>query len=282
MNSIAAHVLIVGCGDLGTQLAKCLCQMDMQVTGLSRSEKIIAGVTMLVADVTEPASLLPLTTLNPSIIIYCVAANGQTDAQYQAHYVEGLNNILNTQKNNKNLKAVMFVSSTRVYGQVTDALLDETTPAMPCDFGGARLLEAEEVLKTLNCKTVVLRLSGIYGPRRFRMIHLAQTPERWPTQNSWSNRIHRDDAASFMAYLVKKLVTGEAVKPCYIVTDSKPSSQYEVLNWLAEQLHLSTTKPIFPIVGGKRLSNDRMLETGFTLTYPNYQTGYLSLLQQTS
>lgn len=282
MNSIAAHVLIVGCGDLGKQLAKYLCLMDMQITGLSRSEKTIAGVNMLAGDVTEPASLLQLATLNPSMIIYCVAANGQTDAQYQAHYVAGLKNILNTQKHNKNLKAVMFVSSTRVYGQVTDALLDETTSAMPSDFGGERLLEAEQVLETLHCKTVVLRLSGIYGPGRLRMIHLAQNPERWPAQNSWSNRIHRDDAASFMAYLVQKLMMGEAVKPCYIVTDSKPSSQYEVLNWLAEQLHLSTSKPIFPIEGGKRLNNQSLLETGFTLTYPDYQAGYLALLQHSA
>jgi len=282
MNPTEAHVLIVGCGDLGAQLAKLLSQLKIQVSGLSRSAKIIAGVKTFVGDVTDPASLSSLITLNPSIIIYCVAANGQTDAQYQAHYVEGLKNILNTQQQNKCLEAVMFVSSTRVYGQVTDALLDETMPAIPCDFGGERLLEAEKVLQTLNCKTVVLRLSGIYGPGRLRMLHLAQTPERWPAQNAWSNRIHRDDAASFIAYLVQKLMVGEDVKSCYIVTDSKPSSQYEVLNWLAEQLHVSTSKPIFPIVGGKRLSNQTMLDTGFTLTYPDYQAGYQTLLQQSA
>lgn len=280
MNPTATHVLIVGCGDLGTQITTLLRQQNIQVTGLSRSEKTIEGVTMLAGDVTAPASLQSLKTLNPSIIIYCVAANGQTDAQYQAHYVEGLKNILKTQLQNKNLNAVMFVSSTRVYGQTTDALLDENTPALPCDFGGERLLEAEKVLEALNCKTVVLRLSGIYGPGRLRMIHLAQSPERWPSQNTWSNRIHRDDAASFITYLLEKLVAGDAVKPCYIVTDSMPSSQYEVLNWLAEKLDLTTSKPINPILGGKRLSNQSMLEAGFKLAYPDYKAGYRALLNQ--
>jgi len=280
MNPTATHALIVGCGDLGTQITRLLCEQNIQITALSRTEKIVKGVKMLVGDVTKPASLTTLNTLNPNIIIYCVAANGQTDEQYQAHYVDGLKNILNTQLQNNHLKGVMFVSSTRVYGQITDALLDENTLALPNDFGGERLLEAEKMLEALRCKTVVLRLSGIYGPGRLRMIHLAQSPERWPSQNSWSNRIHRDDAARFISYILQKIVADEEVNPCYIVTDSKPSSQYEVLNWLAEKQNLSTTQSIFPIAGGKRLSNKAMLGTGFKLAYPDYKAGYGTLLDQ--
>jgi nucleoside-diphosphate-sugar epimerase len=282
MSSTTEHVLIVGCGDLGAHLAKLLCALNIQVTGISRSEKSIEGVQMLVGDVTLPSSLLHLKTLNPSTIVYCVAANGQSDAQYQMHYVEGLKNILNTQTHNPNLKAVMFVSSTRVYGQITDAILNEQTPAIPSDFGGERLLEAEGVLDSLSCSTTVLRLSGIYGPGRLRMINLAKVPERWPEQNSWTNRIHRDDAASFIAYLISKRLAGEQVDSCYIVTDSAPCSQFEVLNWLADNLEIKAFKSYLPILSGKRLSNQAMLATGFTLRYPDYQAGYASLLKSSS
>ena len=61
------------------------------------------------------------------------------------------------------------------------------------------------------------------------------------------------------------------------MTDSKPVAQYEVLDWLATQLHAN--KPGQPAVsGGKRLGNQAMLATGFKLQYPDYKAGYRSLL----
>jgi nucleoside-diphosphate-sugar epimerase len=233
---------------------------------------------MLQADVTVAESLAQLTDIAPEILIYCVAANGQTDAQYQAHYVEGLRNVLATQINNKQLKHVFFVSSTRVYGQLTDEILDENTPAVAADFGGERLLEAEQLLTDLPCQHTVLRLSGIYGAGRLRMINLAKNPAAWPAQNSWTNRIHRDDAASFIVHLVQKIANNNEILPCYIVTDSAPVSQYEVLHWLAEQLELPFETKMPPIQGGKRLSNKALLASGFKLHYPDYRSGYAALL----
>jgi hypothetical protein len=66
----------------------------------------------------------------------------------------------------------------------------------------------------------------------------------------------------------------------YIVTDSGPVSQFEVINWLAQQLNIDTQCPLQTqdLTKGKRLSNKRMLATGFQLRYPNYQIGYATLL----
>ena len=277
------NILIIGCGDLGGAVAKQLANIGLQVIGVRHSDAPMQGITLIQADVTQVATLKKLENTQADILIYCVAANGQTDAQYKAHYVDGLRNVLATQANNDQLKHVFFVSSTRVYGQQTDALLDEhvineAVPAIPTDFGGERLLEGEQLLNSLSCGHTVLRLSGIYGPGRLRMINLANTPERWPAQNSWTNRIHRDDAASFMVFLVQKILKKEAVQPCYLVTDSAPVSQYEVLRWIADQLHIEVDVKNPPIEGGKRLSNHAMLATGFQLQYPDYRAGYAALL----
>ncbi|HOY70078.1 MAG TPA: NAD-dependent epimerase/dehydratase family protein [Methylotenera sp.] len=275
--------LIVGCGDLGQAIATQLASLGFNTFGVRRQASSLAGVHMLQADVTLPASLTQLTDIQPEILIYCVAANGQTDAQYQAHYVEGLRNVLATQADNAQLKHVFFVSSTRVYGQVTDELLDdalinETVPAVAADFGGERLLEAERLLENLPCAHTALRLSGIYGAGRLRMINLAKNPTTWPVQNSWTNRIHRDDAASFMVHLVQQVANNVALLPCYIVTDSAPVSQYEVLQWLAAQQKVAFETKMPPIQGGKRLSNQAMLASGFQLKYPDYRAGYAALL----
>jgi len=271
-------VLIIGCGDLGGEVASQLVNQSYQVIGVRRSAHKITGVKIIQADVTNAKTLNELIDIQPEIIIYCVAANGQTDENYKAHYVDGFRNILATQQKNTKLQHVFFVSSTRVYGQKTDALLDEATDAIPADFGGKRLLEAESLLGKIACKSTILRLSGIYGAGRLRMINLAKSPESWPDQNSWTNRIHRDDAAAFMVFLVISLTNKKNILPCYIVTDSAPSSQYEVLNWIAAQINAVKPNHMNTIKGGKRLSNARLLSTGFKLRYPSFKEGYANLL----
>lgn len=272
-------VLIVGMGDLGAKVAEKLLDEGLQVVGVRRSSRQQEPVAVIHADVTQAESLGSLQTLEPEVLIYCVAASGQSDAEYKAAYVDGLRNVLATQQHNKKLKQVFFVSSTRVYGQETQDFLDETKTAEPTDFGGERLLEAERLLTSIECGVTVLRLSGIYGPDRLRMINLAKSAHAWPKQNSWSNRIHRDDAAAFMVFLTKQALAGQALDQCYIVTDTIPVPQYSVLSWIAERLGCAQPLPL-AVSGGKRLSNQRMLATGFKLQYPDYQTGYQALLKE--
>ncbi len=281
-----ANILIVGCGDLGSTIANNL-KHEHQVTGLRRSiHEATGGMQIIHADVTQPNTLFALTNLKPNIIIYCVSADAQTDESYQAHYVTGLKNVLAMQLENAQLQHVFFVSSTRLYGQKTDNLLDETTPAIPNDFGGERLLEAENALKDyclnkhLPCKATSMRLSGIYGNGRLYLANMAKDVSKWPAQNNWSNRIHRDDAAGFIAFLVNKTLQNQPIYDCYIVTDDMPTQQYAVLKWLAAVQHVDVTHIKTPAVtGGKRLCNSRLKATGFQLQYANYQAGYSQVLK---
>lgn len=277
-------ILIVGCGDLGTAIASYLSLY--QVIGLRRSTQALPySMQTIQADVTQPIALSGLENLNPSVVIYCVAADAQTDESYQAHYVAGLQNVLVTQGQNIHLQHVFFVSSTRLYGQNSQAILDERTPAVPSDFGGERLLEAENLLKDMRLKSnhwqsTSLRLSGIYGTGRLSLVNTAKDITKWPKNNHWSNRIHRDDAASFIAFLVEKVLKKQGIEDCYIVTDDMPTRQYEVLSWLANQQEVDTSSIQVPAVhGGKRLNNQRLRDTGFQLRYPDYQAGYRNILQ---
>lgn len=273
-------VLIVGCGDLGIELAHQLQSQGLTPIGLRRSLHSDSSFECIQADVTEPSSLLSLSRLDPDFLVYCVAASAQTDESYRQHYVEGLRNVLAALKDATNLKHVFFVSSTRMYGQTTNTLLDENTVPQEMDFGGQRLLEAEDILKQAgkSWSLTALRLTGIYGPCRNRMIHLAANPSNWPTQNTFSNRIHRDDAAAFIVHLIKMFLNAQPIEHCYVVTDNSPVSQYEVLHWIAAQMGIEIEGDMPDIVGGKRMSNQRMLSTGFLLKYPDYKVGYLAIL----
>ncbi|MEO1957585.1 MAG: SDR family oxidoreductase [Methylophilaceae bacterium] len=275
------NVLIVGCGGLGGKVAELLSSVGHAVTGVRVSDKpAIATVNCIQADVTEVTSLAGLEQVFPDVVIYCVAANEQTDDSYRMHYVDGLRNILNTQSENANLQHIFFVSSTRVYGQKTQDLLDEATLAIPSDFGGERLLEAEQLLKEVPCGSTTIRLSGIYGTGRRYLINLAKAPERWPQSNKWTNRIHLDDAARFITFLCEQVNAGKAVEDCYIGTDDIPALQHDVLRWLATKL--GVTQPNIQVgndLGGKRLSNQRLHDVGFQLMYESYQDGYSEMLK---
>ena len=276
-----AKILIFGCGNLGTAIATRLFKTGHTPTGVRKSSQLLPhSMQTIQADVTQINSLAALENLSPNIIIYCVSAGGASDAQYQAAYVQGLKNVLTTQLNNTALQHVFFVSSTRVYGQITDEILDENMPAIPADFGGERLLEAESLLNNIPCKSTSMRLSGIYGPDRLYLVNMSKDFAKWPQDNHWSNRIHRDDAANFIAFLADKVANNQTVADCYIVTDDMPTQQYEVLVWLANQQKIDTASiKAPPAQGGKRLSNKRLRDTGFELQYPNYKVGYSSVIQ---
>jgi nucleoside-diphosphate-sugar epimerase len=279
---LATDVLIVGCGDLGLEVASRLLKTNLNVLGLRRHALKNENFPIIAGDVTQPETLKQLRQIQAKYLIYCVAASEQTDENYQQIYVQGLKNTLSAFADCPELRHVFFVSSTRMYGQVTEALLDENDIADPVDFGGARLLEAEQylhqsALDSKQWKSTALRLTGIYGVGRNRMIHLAQDLNRWPVANHWTNRIHRDDAAAFIVFLITQVLARTPIEDCYIVTDSCPISMYEVLTWIAQQLGVAVNE-MKPVQGGKRMSNQRMLATGFKLEYPNYTKGYASLI----
>ena len=274
-------ILIAGCGDLGSTLGQSLATAGYRIAGLRRTAAPLSnGIRTLSGDVTQADTLNHLAKLRPSILVYSVSADTQSDDSYRAHYVDGLRNMLTALKFADSLRHVFFVSSTRVYGQSTEELVNERTPAIPADFGGQRLLEAESLLATAACPGTALRLSGIYGPGRTRMLKLAANPTDWPARNTWTNRIHRDDAAAFIALLIQRAMNHEPVENCYLVTDSTPASQYEVLRWLAEEMGTEGLPAIDPaVIGGKKLDNARMLDTGFALRYSSYREGYAGELR---
>jgi nucleoside-diphosphate-sugar epimerase len=274
-------VLIVGCGELGTELGRILIADGLTVAAIRRSSTTsFDGIRFFQADVTKPQTLSALSQLQPEIIVYSVAANFQTDENYRDVYVNGLRNVLDALGELSCLKHMFFISSTRVYGQHTEKFITEDTTPQPSDFGGKRIREAENLLSNLTCGTTVLRLSGIYGPTRRRMLEIAMHPNSWPLQNTWTNRIHLNDAARFIAFLIHHALDGVYLDRCYLVTDCCPASQYEVLIWLAERLGVTINDVDIPrLTGGKRLSNTKMRATGFVLKYPSYHDGYLELLK---
>jgi nucleoside-diphosphate-sugar epimerase len=199
---------------------------------------------------------------------------------YKKAYVDGLNNLLaNLKSMPKNL---IYISSTRVYGEHEGAWVDEDTNPKPLDKQAELLLQGEHIVAQADLAGYVLRLGGIYGPGRdFFIRHLKNNHEnmRASTQ-TFTNRIHVDDIVKICTAFIKKDMT----PGIYLGVDSEPASQADVYLWMAKELGLNKPqrtdeKAQNPQRGNKRCSNEKLLSAGFTFRYPTFREGYGEMLK---
>jgi nucleoside-diphosphate-sugar epimerase len=173
----------------------------------------------------------------------------------------------------------LLVSSTAVFGESAGGLVDESTVPGPTGFNGKILLKMEQLAGNCAAKLVVVRISGIYGPGRERLIRQAVS-EGLEVQQSppfFTNRIHLDDAAAAL----KHLLYIEKAESLYIASDDQPAPRYEVVEWLAKMQGAHAPKGLIDgdASRGKRVSNQRLRDSGFKLTYPDYRAGYGAVLK---
>jgi len=244
------------------------------------------GVRPLIADLRDPASLADLPTVDR--VVFAAAPGGFDEPAYRATYLAGLRHLLAAlNAAPQPPRRLVFCSSMGVYGQTDGALVDERSPTAPARYNGQVMLEAEAVAAAGPIPAVVVRIAGIYGAERCRVVSQVRdgTAERTPGTSTLTNLIHRDDCAGALHHLLD-LEGPEAV---YVAVDDEPVERNALLLWLADRLG---TEP--PPVGdgsgaspwlrqrpgdlGKRLSNARLRSSGYEPEYPTYRDGYAAIV----
>lgn len=271
------HVLVAGCGDVGLRVAKRLRGRGDAVTGLRRSAQALPdGIDTCTADLTDASTLGDLAA-GITDVVYLPTPDARTPEAYEAVYRTGLGNLLQA-LDTARLRRVVFVSSSAVYGDHGGDWVDEDTPCDPPGFNGEILLRAEQWLAAQAVPSVVLRLSGLYGPGRTRLFERLRGGEvsvpRHPA--FWGNRIHVDDAAAAIVHLL------DIEEPAghYLGTDNTPLPLADLYDHLAGLLDapVPTEGPAPRGIGNKRLSNQRLRATGFVPRWPDCRGGYAALL----
>lgn len=273
------RVLIAGCGDLGQHILEQLqSNPQAQLFALRRNAPSLtdrANIRWLSADLTKPETLSELPE-GITHIIYAAAPNERDEQAYRSTYIDGLKNIICAAESPA-LERIIFISSTAVYGEHGDEWVDEQTPVNPSAFNGQVLFEAEQWLEKWgqdkSIITISLRLSGIYGPgRNFLLDRLKKGQMTVPKNTHWVNRIHVQDAASAVIHMLN--VTQP--QDLYLVTDSTPLAARTLYEYLAKLVGgpIPAEGPMSRAVGSKRLSNKRLLDSGFILKWPDSRVAY--------
>jgi len=274
---MVAATLIAGCGDVGTRLARRLAVRGERVLGLRRSVGALpAGVEPVVADLGDPASLAVLPQ-GITRLVYLPAPDARTPQAYRRVYVEGLVALLD-RLDPATLERALLVSSSAVYGEHAGAWVDEETPPAPLGFNGAILLEAEALWRARLPDQPVLRLAGLYGPGRTRLLDelragRARAPRDPPF---YANRMQVDDAAAALDHLLSL----PAPAPLYLGCDDTPLPQFELYAALAGMLGAPAPGEGPPPagIGNKRLSNARLRASGFAPVWMDARRGYAALI----
>jgi len=275
-------VLIAGCGDLGTEAGLRFAALGHRVVGLRRS-------AYLLPDAIEGQSLdlrttIPTVPIDTDIVVIALTAGERTAEAYRATYLDGLSHVLDgIDAAGASPRRVLLVSSTAVYDVTDGSQVDESTPATAGSPTAAVLCEAEALLRRRVPSAVILRLGGIYGPGRERLINQVRDGSASvPPTSLFTNRIHRDDAAAALVHLATR---AREPAPVYLGVDNEPAQLGDVLAFLAAEMDAAppTTGEHTGREGGgdKRCSNELLRASGFIFTYPSYREGYRALLAGT-
>ena len=275
---MSEQVLLAGCGDLGLRVGRLLRQRGDAVYALRRNPPASNAddIEWLRADLTRAQSLGELPA-GITQLVYLPTPDRRDAAAYGAIFVDGLHHLV-AALGELTLRRVLFVSSSAVYGEHAGGWVDEDTPVAPPGFNGAVLVAAEQWLAGQPMRSIALRLAGLYGPGRVQLLDrlragTAPAPRDPP---HWANRIHVDDAAAAIAHLLQLADP----QPCYLGVDSMPLPLHVLYDELARLIGAPPPRHGSPpaAIGSKRLSNARLLASGFVPRWPDSRDGYAALI----
>lgn len=278
-------VLIAGCGDIGGRLATQLLPQGWTVYGLRRNiAKLATGICGVSGDLFDARMPSQWPEGRIDYLVYCATPSVRDEAGYRAAYVQGLRHVLDwTERSGQKPKRIVFVSSSSVYGQQQGEWVDEASPAEAVGFSGQVMREAEQLALSSGLPASIVRLTGIYGPGRSDLMNRVRQGYSVAVEPPlYGNRIHADDAAGLLAFLLQADARGVAVDDCYIGVDDAPAPLAEVVDWMRMRLGVTQWSDENSVrrAGSKRCSNARAKALGWVPRYATYKEGYEAMLSK--
>lgn len=269
------RALVAGCGYVGSALAAELRNQGHDVTCLGRSPKALSGIQSVIADLCDAQPLVLPSGLD--VIVFSAAPDVRDNVSYKSLYVQGVRKLLEAAPDEARF---VFTSSTAVYGQRDGSVVDEDSSTEPTDFRSEILLQAEGLVSA-RPRGRTLRLAGIYGPGRARILEAVRKGGARFVPGRILNLVHRDDAAGALAHL--SFLEGGA--SLYVGVDQEPVESGRLCGWLAETLGVKgciAESDDRRANRNKVCSSARLRESGYRFRFPTYREGFSSLIETLS
>lgn len=290
------RALVLGWGYTGKALARALRESGAEVLCTTRSssrraEAEAGGLRWARAEVMEPATLAPLRDWSPHVVFDLVRPQPLPDGGYSA---EGTAHVARA-FSGCDLEALVYLSSTSVYGRRHGEWTDEATELRPASPLGRARVECERAyldrFRSDALPVRICRAPGIYGPGRTLRARLESGAyRRLDDESLWVSRIHVDDLVAGLLAAWRRGRAGEV----YLICDDEPVTAGEYARLTANLLSL----PLPPTmawedarrelssseferrIAARRCTNRRMREElGVVPRYPSVREGVPSALR---
>jgi nucleoside-diphosphate-sugar epimerase len=209
-------VAIVGCGYVGTRVAKNLRgKSDYTVTATTTTPQRVSeleGVAQRVAvlDGKDKDGMAAMLQEQDAVLLCVGARNPHT---YQESYLDTAKTLVSVLKETPNVGQVIYTGTYSVYGDRQGKLVNEDSPIAPANPNSQILAETEQILlaaSSPNLKVAILRLGGIYGPGRelIKIFRGWAGNTRPGTGEDATNWVHVDDIVGGMIFTLENRLQG--------------------------------------------------------------------------
>lgn len=273
---------IIGCGYIGTAVAKAALAAERPVRAFARSVGRMAPLAELGAevkyfDVAQPAQLSKvLSGLRGGTVLYSVPPIGSIPPG------NGPRKVLQAAAG-AGVSTFIHLSSSGLYGSDPDdeVVIDDDTPVDLHDgaMSGVRTDEDAVRESTYAMRTVILRLAPVYGPGRGVRARLRKGDYRLLDGGDHViSRLYLDDAVQVVFAAEARAAHGAT----YLCADREPTTQKAYASWLCERLGLPLPPSRALLEPGKprgahrnrKVRADRMYrELEVELRYPTFREG---------
>ncbi len=265
---------VLGAGYVGSALAAAVVQRGHAAWAVRRSSVGFTndGVTWLRGSIgSEPIAGMPDAL---DVVVLTIAPSSALDG-YDATYPPAASAALALARAT-NARALIYTSSTGVYGGRNGEWVDERSPRAGAGDGNGALIATEDILLGADWDAVtILRVAGIYGPGRdprARMSNAVALPQRG---EYWTNLAHRDDIVGAVMHVVAEMPSARV----FNVSDGAPAQAADVARWL---VGASGGEPGALVFGNaeqrsrndQRVSNAALVASGWSPRYPSFRDGF--------
>ncbi|WP_086929550.1 NAD-dependent epimerase/dehydratase family protein [Agarilytica rhodophyticola] len=271
--------LFIGFGEIASLCASHLVANGDSVVGIARRTKpVVPGVTLWQGDVLSHPILQRVSENCFDSAIITMTPSSRGPDGYRRAYFDVVDVLLRLWRKNNAPKRILFISSTSVYGQSDDEVVNEDSLTEPKSETAKVLLETEQLLLDSGLKSTIIRFSGIYGPGRDYL--LRQVKDLKGGDDTYTNRIHIEDCCGVICHLLATDV--DKLDSVYLASDHEPVKSREIRTWLAARMNIGSEQLVTQTSsrgGNKQCDNSKLLKSGYVFRYPSYKEGYVDAVK---
>lgn len=211
-------IAVFGCGWLGLPLAKILIEQDYSINGSTTTKAKLSvleenNISPFLIDLNLDLDEKAMISFLYEVEILIINIPPRMKIGKVANYASKMKKLYQHVKKS-DIKKVLFVSSTSVYGEIEGEVTEQTIPS-PLSESGKELLKAENIFKEdVDLQTTIVRFGGLIGLDRHPVYQLSKKKEI-QNGNFPINLIHLNDCISIIDLIIKKKYWGELFNAVY-------------------------------------------------------------------